>query len=92
MLANQSRAQNKRNLAQFHFKKTYKKLPLGGGSPGSDNLGQTNLNLCSHLTCHPPNNLKSEISNFFLIEGNILTGFLEVFHSSIAQSAGELRL
>jgi len=47
------------------IKKANKELPLGGGSPGSANHGQTRLNLCSHLLCHPPNNLKSKTSKMF---------------------------
>jgi len=39
-----------------------------------------------------PNNLSPETSKYFLIEITRLTVSLEVFHSSLAQSAGELWL
>jgi len=39
-----------------------------------------------------PNNLKSKTSIFFKIQGTSLTGFLEAFHSSLAQSTNELSM
>jgi len=66
------------------FKKGNNKLLLADWSSGSGNLGQTSLNLYSHLICHPQTSSNPNPA-VFLNEVASLTESFEAFHNSIAQ-------